>query len=177
MKMSLMLSTLGAALALALPLAGHAQDYRDGDYRDRDHDQRDRDDRDRDYGGHRHPHYVRAMAEVSAAYILLKHARGDPPARPEEERAMTDIEYAFTTLKNAAEVVRKDPDDIPPVQDHHTYDHRGRLHHALDLLHDAYDQVDRGEEDPDARGAKHRALQMIDAAAHSTEAAIRIADY
>jgi hypothetical protein len=157
MQSSLKVLMMGAALALALPLGAQAQ-YR--------HDER-------------HPHYVRAMAEVSAAYILLKHARGDPPARPEEERAMVDIEYAFSTLQNASDVsVRSgDADDVAPPQDHNVYDHRTRLHRALDLLHDAYDQTNRGEEDPDARGPKHRALDMIDAAIHSTEEAIRIANY
>ena len=159
MLKSLKVALLGAGLALSLPLVAQAQYGRD------------------DWSGHHHPHYVRAMADVSAAYLLIKHARGDPPARPEEERAMVDIEYAFTTLKNAAEVVRKDVDDIPPPEDHNRYDHRGRLHHALDLLRDAYDQVDRGEEDPDARGQKHRALEQIDSAAHSVEAAIRALDY
>jgi hypothetical protein len=155
----------GASLALTLPLVAHAQ-YRDDERRD---DWREQE--------HRHPHYVHAMADVSAAFLLIKHARGDPAALPEEERAMVAIEYAFTTLKNAADVVQKDSDDIPPVQDHHTYDHRERLHRALDLLHDAHDQVDRGEEDPDARGQKHRALEQIDGAAHFVEAAIRAMNY
>jgi len=152
----LRLSVIGAGLALALPLAAQAQ-YRD------------------DYG-HRHPHYLRAMADVSEAFLLLKHARGDPPARPEENNAMTAIEYAFTTLKNASVVDNKDPEDIPPA-DHTRYDFRGRLHRALDLLHDAYSEVDMQEDDPDARFLKARALKQIDLAARATEDAIRIMDF
>jgi hypothetical protein len=156
MHKSLKLSTICATLALAIPLAAQAQP-REGDWA-------------------RHPHYRRAMADVSQAFILLKHARGDPPARPEETRAMTAIEYAFTTLQNAAEVDDKDPDDIPPA-DHSRYDFRGRVHRALDLLHDAYAAVDVEEVNPDARFLKARALQQIDLAAHATEDAIRVMDF
>jgi hypothetical protein len=144
-----------ASLALAIPLAAQAQG---GDW------------------GRRHPHYLRAMADVSQAFLLIKHARGDPPARPEEDRAMTAIEYAFTTLKNASTVDNKDPDDIPPA-DHTHYDYRGRLHRALDLLHDAYDNVNLAEDDPDARFLKARALKQIGAAADATQEAIRIQDF
>jgi len=157
MYKALRYSLIGAGLALAIPLGAHAQ------YRDRD-------------WGHRHPHYLRAMSDVSEAFLLLKHARGDPPARPEELRAMTAIEYAFTTLKNASVVDNKDPDDIPPA-DHTQYDYRGRLHRALDLLHDAFDNVNLDEDDPDARFLKDRALKQIDLAAHATEDAIRIMNF
>jgi len=149
---------IGVGLALAIPLAAQAQP------------------RDGDWGGHHHPHYLRAMADVSQAFLLLKHARGDPPARPEEVNAMTAIEYAFTTLKNASVVDNKDPEDIPPA-DHAQYDHRGRVHRALDLLHDAYAEVDVEEENPDARFLKDRALKQIDLAAHATEDAIRVMDF
>ena len=148
---------IGAGLALAIPVVAQAQD-REGDW------------------GHRHPHYLRAMADVSEAFLLIKHQREDPPARPQETNAMTAIEYAFTTLKNASVVDNKDPEDIPPA-DHTHYDHRGRLHRALDLLHDAYSEVDMQEDDPDARFLKARALKQIDLAAHATEDAIRILDF
>jgi hypothetical protein len=145
---------IGAGLALAIPLAAQAQP----------------DDR-----GDRHPHYMHAMSDVSVAYLLVKHRGGDPPARREEERAMVAIQYAFSTLQNAAAVVRRDPDYQPPA-DHADYDHRGRLHRALDLLRDAREHVDVEEDDRDARPLKARALEQIDAAIHATEEAIRVMD-
>jgi hypothetical protein len=155
----LIVSILGAGLALAIPLASQAQDHPSGERTGR------------------HPHYLHAMSDVSAAYLLIEHHGGDPPVRREEQRAMVAIEYAFSTLQNTATVVRKDPDDEPPPDDHGDYDHPGRLHRALDLLRDAHDQVDLPEEDSDARPLKDRALQKIDAAIHATEAAIRANGY
>lgn len=151
----LVVAMIGASLALAVPLAAQAQ---------------------RDYTG-RHPHYMHAMSDVSVAYLLVRrHGGGDPPVRHEEERAMVAIQYAFSTLQNAATVVRKDPDYQPPA-DNTDYDHRGRLHRALDLLHDAREAVDVEEDDHDARPLKARALGQIDAAIHATEEAIRAYDY
>ena len=141
---------IGASLALALPLAAHAQDQ--------------------------HPHYMHAMSDVSVAYLLVKHQHGDAPVREEEQRAMEAIQYAFSTLQNAATVVRKDPDYQPPA-DNTNFDHRGRLHRALDLLRDARDHVDVPEDDRDARPLKARALAQIDAAIHATEGAIRALNY
>ena len=89
---------------------------------------------------------------------------------------MVAIERAFSTLKNASSVVRKDIHDEPPA-DHHSYDHPGRLHRALDLLRDARDQVDVEEADPDARPLRNRALKEIDTAIHATEEVIRVMDY
>jgi hypothetical protein len=153
----LVVAIIGAGLALAIPLAAQARHHRSDDW------------------SNRHPHYLHAMSDVSAAYLLIKHQRSDPPARPEEDRAMVAIERAFSTLKNASTVVRKDIDDEPPA-DHHSYDRPGRLHRALDLLRDAHDQVDVEEHDPDARPLRDRALKQIDTAIHATEEAIRVMD-
>jgi hypothetical protein len=156
---SLKLSLIGASLALAVPLAAQAApQHPPGEW------------------WHHHPHYVHAMSDVSTAYRLLQHANGDRPQKIEEQHAELAIRYAYQTLADASAVDRKNIQDIPPA-DTNTYDHRGRLRHALDLLHDAHDQVNVEEDDRDARGLKDRALKEIDAAAHATEDAIRTADY
>ena len=157
MYKSLKISLIGAGLALAVPLAAQAQ-HPPGEW------------------WHHHPHYVHAMSDVSTAYRLLQHAEGDRPARPEEQHALLAIRYAYQTLADASAVDRKNIQDIPPA-DMNTYDHRGRLHHALDLLHDAHNEVNVEEDDREARGLKDRALKEIDAAAHATEEAIRVSDY
>ena len=156
MHRKLIVAMFGAGLMLAAPLAAQAQP---------------------DYGTGRHPHYMHAMSDVSVAYLLVRRHGGDEgPVRHEEERAMVAIQYAFSTLQNAATVVRKDPDYQPPA-DNTDFDHRGRLHRALDLLHDARDAVDVPEDDHDARPLKARALGQIDAALHATEDAIRAYGY
>ncbi len=148
---------IGAGLMLAAPLAAQAQPY--------------------DYNTGRHPHYMHAMSDVSVAYLLVRrHGGDDGPVRHEEERAMVAIQYAFSTLQNAATVVRKDPDYQPPA-DNTNFDHRGRLHRALDLLRDARGAVDVEEDDHDARPLKARALGQIDAAIHATEEAIAAYGY
>jgi hypothetical protein len=119
-----------------------------------------------------HPGYVHAMSNLRTAYWLIQHRESqDPAANGEERRALKDVRYAYQELKDAAILDDKNIDDQPPA-DTPFYDHRGRLHKALDLLRDAHDQVDREEDDPAARGLKHRALKRIDDAAASTDAAI-----
>jgi hypothetical protein len=157
MTKSLKLTLLGASLALAIPLAAQAA-HPPGEW------------------WHHHPHYVHAMSDVSTAYRLLQHANGDRPQKIEEQHAELAIRYAYQTLTDAAKVDRKNTQDIPPA-DTNTYDHRGRLRHALDLLHRAHDEVNVEEDDRDARGLKDRSLKEIDAAIRATEAAIRTADY
>jgi hypothetical protein len=119
-----------------------------------------------------HPGYLHAMSDVRTAYWLVAHRESeDPVANREESRALNDVRYAYQELKDAAIADDKDIYDQPPP-DMTFYDHRGRLHKALDLLRDAHDQVDREEDDPMARGLKHRALKRIDDAARSIDAAI-----
>jgi len=154
MHRRLKISMMAAALALALPLAARAQD----DWR------------------HHHPHYVQAMSDVSMAYQLLRRAHGDPPARPAEEQAMAAIEEAYQTLQNAAAIDRRNIDDLPPPDDS-TYDQRGRLYRAVDLLRDAREQLDAAEFDSDARGLRDRAKRQILDAADATKEAIRIMRY
>jgi hypothetical protein len=84
-------------------------------------------------------------------------------------RALKDVRYAYQELKDAAITDGKNIDDQPDMA---FYDHRGRLHKALDLLRDAHDQMNGEEADPMARGLRHRALRRIDDATRSIEAAI-----
>ena len=119
-----------------------------------------------------HPKYLHAMSDLRTAYWLIAHHDPmDPLANDEERRAMKDIRYAYQALKDASIMDNKDIDAQPPA-DMTFYDHRGRLHHALDLLHDAHNDVTGEEEDPAARGFRHEALKRIDAAAHDTDVAI-----
>ena len=119
-----------------------------------------------------HPKYLHAMSDLRTAYWLIAHHDPmDPLANDEERRAMKDIRYAYHALNDASIMDNKDIDAHPPA-DMTFYDHRGRLHHALDLLHDAHNDVTGEEEDPAARGFRHEALKRIDAAAHDTDVAI-----
>jgi hypothetical protein len=119
-----------------------------------------------------HPKYLHAMSDLRSAYWLIQHHDPmDPAASFEEGRAMKQIRYAYQALKDASIVDDKNIDDQPPAQ-FNFYDHRGRLHRALDLLHEAHDDVAGEEEDPAARGLRRDAMRRIDKAAEATDEAI-----
>jgi hypothetical protein len=124
-----------------------------------------------------HPGYLQAMSDLRTAYWLMEHHEArDPVARIEEKRALNHTRVAYEQLKEAAIIDERDINDQPPA-DMTYYDHRGRLHRALDLLRDAYRHVEHEEEDPAARGLKNRALVHVDEAVQDTIAAIRAWNY
>ncbi len=119
-----------------------------------------------------HPKYLHAMSNLRTAYWLIAHhEQSDPVARPEESRALKEVARAYQDLKDASIMDEKDINDQPPA-DMNYYDHRGRLHHALDLLREARNDVEGEEDDPAARGFRHGALKDIDKAIHATDDAI-----
>jgi hypothetical protein len=119
-----------------------------------------------------HPKYLHAMSDLRQAYWLIVHRDSmDPDANMEERRATDEIRRAYQNLKDASITDGKDIADQPPA-DMNYYDHRGRLHHALDLLHHAHEDVSGEEDDPAARGFRHKALKQIDKAAAATDDAI-----
>jgi len=119
-----------------------------------------------------HPHYLHAMSNLRTAYWLIQHHESnDPVANDQEHHALREVRAAYKELTDASIMDGKNIDDQPPA-DMNFYDHRGRLHHALDLLREAHNDVSGEEEDPAARGLKHRALKHIDEAAHATDDAI-----
>jgi hypothetical protein len=120
-----------------------------------------------------HPHYLHAMSDLRTAYWLIQHHDTmDPAVNDEERHAMKEIRYAYQALKDASIMDDKDIDAQPP-SDMAWYDHRGRLHHALDLLRDAANDVRGEEDDPAARGLRHDAGKRISDAIRATEDAIR----
>lgn len=144
----LRISLTAAIVALVLPLAAHAQWWQ------------------------HHPKYLHAMSDLRTAYWLIQHHDPmDPPQGDEERRAMKAIRYAYQALKDASIMDDKDIDAQPPA-DMTWYDHRGRLHHALDLLKDAHEDVKGEEDDPAARGLRREASHRIEDAIHATADAI-----
>jgi hypothetical protein len=125
----------------------------------------------------RHQGYLHAMSDLRTAYWLIAHHEtNDPEVNQPERSALVDIRYAYQFLRDAAITDDKNIDDQPP-SDAVAYDFRGRLHRASDLLQDAYDRVNREEDDPAAVGLRNRALHNIDKAVRSTNRAIRAWNY
>ena len=148
MKTSLKLAILGAGAAVALPFAAQAQWWS------------------------QHPGYLHAMSDLRSAYWLISHHETfDPAANDEERHALGEIRAAYGDLKQAAIVDNKDIDDQPPA-DFRFEDHRGRLRHALDLLHKAHNDIASEEDNPAARGLRDRSIRHIDDAGRWTDAAL-----
>ena len=120
-----------------------------------------------------HPKYLHAMANLRKAYWLIAHHdANDPVMRPEENHALKEIARAYQDLKNASIVDEKDINDQPPA-DMNFWDHRGRLHHAIDLLREARADISGEEDDPAARGFRYGAMKDIDKAIRTTNDAIQ----
>jgi len=148
MKSTLKLTILGAVAALALPLSAHAQWWS------------------------QHPGYLHAMSDLRSAYWLISHHETmDPAANDEERHAMGEIRAAYGELKQASIVDSKDIDDQPPA-DFRFEDHSGRLHHAMDLLQKAHNDIASEEDNPAARDLRNRSTRHIDEAGRWTAAAM-----
>lgn len=136
------------AFAAAAPMAAHAQWWA------------------------QHPAYLHAMQDLRQAYWLESHHETSDPAQSADEgHALAEIRTAYKALKDAAVIDDKDIDDLPPPNFDFS-DHRGRLHRALDLLHQAHDQIANQEDNPAARGLRDNAVHHIDEAGRFTQAAI-----
>ena len=119
----------------------------------------------------RHPYYLHALSDLRTASWLLEHRPGDAAVSAQEDIALQEIAAAMAEIKRAA------IDDGKDIHDHEPLDvpgdHPGRLHKAAEILRKVHSDVNREEDDPAARGLKHRAVQHIDAALHATNRAIK----
>ncbi len=102
---------------------------------------------------------------------MLEHRPGDAAVSAHEDEAIHEIDRALGELRAAAIDDGKNVNDHPGIDRPNEYG--GRLHRAADLLRKVHADTNREEDDPEARGLKHRALEHIDGALHATEAAIR----
>jgi hypothetical protein len=118
----------------------------------------------------RHPSYLHALSDLRGARWMLEHRAGDPRVSAHEDAAVREIDAAINELTRAAIDDGKDIHDHPRMDA--PEDRPGRLHKAAEILRSVLGDVDREEDDPAARGLKHRAAAHVDAALHQTEAAI-----
>jgi hypothetical protein len=118
----------------------------------------------------KHPHYLHALSDLRAARWMLEHRPGNAAVSAREDAAITEIDAAIGEIKRAAIDDGKDLHDHPKAEGPN--DRPGRLHKALELLHDVHSDVAREEDDPATKGLRNRAIGHIDAAIHQTEAAI-----
>ena len=145
--MILKLSAAAALFSLLMPFAAHA-----------------------DLPGDR-PAYRHALSNLHAARRSLQHRPGEIHVGINEDIAITDIDRAIGEVKKSAREDATNMDDS--VGDDANLDRPGRLHHAVELLEKAHDDLNREESDPRAQALRRRALDHIDHAIDATRHAIR----
>lgn len=114
-----------------------------------------------------HPHYLHALSNLRAARANVERRGGDLKMRWDEHKAVAAIDLAIHDIKEAAIDDGKDINDHPPVDANLAMP--GRLHHALDLLHEAHDEVTKYESNEFAHGLQARVIKHVNAAIHEVE--------
>jgi hypothetical protein len=122
----------------------------------------------------KHPAYLHALTDLRDARWNLEHRPGDTAVYENEDVAVSEIDRAINEIKRAAFDDGKNLAAHPPEDAR--LDRPGRLHRAAELLRKARADVDREEDNPQARDLKFRALDHIAQAIQATERAIAHAE-
>ncbi|HEY8025987.1 MAG TPA: hypothetical protein VIF60_15580 [Burkholderiaceae bacterium] len=121
-----------------------------------------------------HPGYLHALTDLRDARWNLEHRPGDAAVSTNEDVAIVEIDRAIDDVKKAARRDGKDMDYHPPEDAR--LNRAGRLHHAVELLNKAHNDLAREEDNPDAREPKHHALEHLDRAIDAARQALRAAE-
>lgn len=120
-----------------------------------------------------HPAYLHALSDLRSARWMLEHRPGGAAVSGQEDLAITEIDRAIGEIKHAAIDDGKDLHDHPATDV--PGDNPGRLHKALELLHQAHADVAREEDEPMTQGLRDRALGHIHLATVATKTALSYA--
>ena len=118
----------------------------------------------------KHPLYLHALSDLRTARWMIEHRPGDAAVSGHEDVAIQEIDAAIGEVKAAAIDDGKDLHDHPSID--FGGDRPGRLHKAIELLRKVHADINREEDDPTAKGLKHRSLEHVDHALHETERAL-----
>ena len=88
----------------------------------------------------------------------------------QEDVAIVETDRAIQEAKTAAMEDGKNIEDKP--HEDANLNRAGRLHHAMELLHKAKDDVAREEDNPESRDLRNRIVQHVDLAMEATKHAI-----
>ena len=115
-----------------------------------------------------HPGYLHALSDLRAARWFLYHQPGDAKVYSDEDVAISEIDATIADVKKASIDDHKNLDDHPKVD---VKEHGSRLLKAIETLKRAHGDIDKEEDNPQASGLRHRALEHIDHAIHAAEKA------
>jgi hypothetical protein len=121
--------------------------------------------------GREHPAYLHALTDLRQARAYLQRPDGGE-LREQEKKAIHELDKAIDEIKKAAIDDGKDLNDHPPVDVR--MDWSGRLHHALELVNKAHNDVSQEEDNVSAQGLQQRALEHIDKANQHIKEAIEV---
>lgn len=122
----------------------------------------------------KHPAYLHALSDLRDARAHLQRPDGGA-LHSEESAAVAEIDKAIAEIKRAAFDDGKNLADHPPVDAHDPW--VGRLHDARELLDKAHHDLEKEEDNPQARGLRDRVIAHIDRAHQHVDDAIAIADH
>jgi hypothetical protein len=117
-----------------------------------------------------HPGYLHALSDLRAARWNLEHRPGDAAVSTQEDIAISEIDRAIGEVQKAA--ARDGKDTFVRPHEDANLDRPGRLHHAVELLRAAQNDLNQEEDNPESRGLKHRALEHVDRAVEAARHAI-----
>src|SRR5262249_5951102 len=106
----------------------------------------------------KHPGYLHALSDLRAARWLLYHQPGDAKVYAGEDVAIPEVDAAIAEIKKASIDDGKSLNDHPAVD---VKEHGSRLLRATEALHRAKDDLNHEEDNPEARGLRHRAEEHI----------------
>ena len=118
----------------------------------------------------KHPAYLHALTDLRAARWNLEHRPGDAAVSAQEDVAIVETDRAIHEARTAAMEDGKNVENHP--QEDAKIDRPGRLHHAMELLRKAKDDVAREEDNPETRELRNRIVEHVDLAMEATKRAI-----
>jgi hypothetical protein len=121
-----------------------------------------------------HPAYLHALADLRDARWNLEHRPGDAAVSQDEDVAIVEIDRAIGDARVAAAEDGKNLADHP--HEDARLDRRGRLHHAVELLHKAHQDIAQAEDNPATRELRNRVVAHVDAATRAAERALHDAE-
>jgi hypothetical protein len=116
----------------------------------------------------KHPGYLHSLSDLRAARWFLYHQPGDSIVSSDEDVAITEIDAAIGEIKRASIDDGKDLKDHPAVD---IKEHGSRLLKSIETLKKARADIEKEEDNPEARELRHRAFEHIDRAIHAAEGA------
>ena len=118
----------------------------------------------------KHPAYLHALTDLRGARWNLEHRPAHAAVSTQEDVAIVETDRAIKEAKVAAMEDGKNIDDHPREDAH--LDRPGRLHHALEMLQKAKNDVAREEDNPETRDLRNRIVEHTDLAIAATKHAI-----